>query len=40
MTLPEIIGWLGVGYLAGVATILALDFYGRMVAKRLIRSKA
>lgn len=36
MTIGELLGWLGIGYLAGAATILALDFYGRSAAKRRI----
>lgn len=34
--LSEVFAWIGIGYLAGAATILALDFYGRSAAKRRI----
>jgi hypothetical protein len=34
MTVGEVLGWLGIAYLAGMATILALDLYGRVTAKR------
>lgn len=32
MTLPEILGWLGVGYLAGVASAWTIDRIARRLA--------